>query len=715
MAAEEVTAQFIENMEAVNGIMQDLAAEIDKMAKLSKTASGAKTNEIKQLGKSSSSFDALNDSVRNSTDEQEAYNKVINASNEVWKGMKTTVSQTASVIADFGRDALNSGEGFSMFRSMIEPVSDLLAGAGKVLGGVVGGFMKLGKDIPFVGGALETFGEGVSLAGEAVGKLAAEAFKFIANLTLDSVEQLWSMFEGAAGAGMLVTGGLHEMHNQAMALNLTTAEYTKLIQNQADNLAQFGGSVADGAKRLKEVALAAGDHNQRLRQLGISYEEQAEQTAEFMSSLQRTGQLRAMSDQQIADQSFEYMKTLRVISALTGKTAEQMKEDRNAALQNLAFQAELAKMDPAIRVEMEKMLSGMPEGMEQAMKESIIFGEVLTDTGAIASGTAPLIEQLANSVKNGEATFDDAFQGFRDNLKDQAPQLRENLNSLAAAGMAELLGRGNAVTGSINKFSASLLKQLAIAEGAVEDQVAKTAGVDVGDSVENIVSMMDTQRELMHTILLEAQERLPAVSDILKGLTENISEVFTVAKETLGAGGEYDLGKIGSDVMGTVGKTMNTFTNLAKSAMATVETAMTATTNMIASIRNSGTFQFLFGQDEATRIENVYSGQHTEFGMSASDGGFARPTGPTDPEMAKQMRQEQVDARVTYLEQQLAEAKAKVAEGPSVTGFLGEVLSGSSAGEDVTRLEKHLAEMVELQKQMVKKQNEANQHFDGMR
>lgn len=525
MAAEEVTEQFIENMGTLNGIMEDLADTINKMASQTKAGTKARNNEIKSLSKSSDSFDALNDAVRNSTAEQEAYNKIIDASQAVWDKMVSGVHTVAQVLADSANQMLG-GEGFGMFKSMVDPITKTMEAFGKMLGSGVNALMKLPGMIPVVGDAFEGLGKAAQGAIEGLSAIAAGITNFALKLALDATEQLWNMFEGAASAGLLVTNGLHEMQEQAMALNLTTAEYTKLIQSQAGNLTEFGGSVAEGAKKLKEVALASGEHNMRLRQLGISYEEQAEQTADFMANLQRTGQLRQMSDQQIADTSFEYMKNLRVISALTGKTADQMKEDRDAALQNLAFQAELAKMDPAVRTEMESALSAMPEGMQQAFKESIIFGEVLTDTGAIVSGTAPIIEQFANSVRDGSATSAEALQTFRDTLKDQAPQLRENLSSLAAAGMAELLGKGNAVTGSINEFSASLLKQIAIAEGALEEQVEATGNVDVGESVESLVSMMDTQRVAMHRILKLTQENLDPMASVMAKTVETIDKVF---------------------------------------------------------------------------------------------------------------------------------------------------------------------------------------------
>lgn len=575
----------------ITGAIEEFAESLNKLIKTSKKSSSVMHDETDKRIASASSFDSLNDVVRDTTDEQEDYLKVVEASIAVWGSMTSAVSTAATVLMDMTKSALG-GEGFDMFKSMIDPISKMMESLGKVVGSVVGGMFKLGGDLPFIGGLFEGFGSAIEGAGEALGKMAAAAFKFVATLTLDAVEQLWNMFEGTASAGLLVANGMHEMLDSAKALNLTTQEYTKLIQNQTANLSEFGGSVAGGAKQLKAVAKASADHNQELRGLGISYQEQAEMTSEFMSSLQRTGQLTLMTTTQIADASFEYMKNLRIISALTGKTAENMKKDRDAALSNLAFQSKLAQMDPAIRKEMESALAGMPEGMQQAFKESVIFGKVMTDTGAIVSGASVYIEKFANSIANGETTFQDAFTNFRADLKENGPELRKNILGLAAAGMAELLGRGNVITSSINEFSESLLRQLAIAEGSLIDDVAKTgaAGKTAGESITSVIEMMDTQRELMHAILSEAEKRMGPLATILVGITKNVKSVFeTVSKQV-------DSGAVSAGIESVKGMTEGIVTTI-KEAMEKVSKTMDATFQLIKDITDSGPFKLLFGKE----------------------------------------------------------------------------------------------------------------------
>ncbi len=597
--ADDIVQEMLDRQGDLNAASEELADSLRMAARASGGSTSATDKQTTGAIKNASSFDQLDAAVQGSRDEQEAYMNIVTASGEVWDAMTGTVKMATKVLADMTTDLLG-GEGFGMFKKMIDPIANVMESLGAVVGDLVGSMFKVFGDVGVIGGAMETVGSAAESAGEALGKVAAAAFKFVATIALESAEQLWNMFEGAASAGLLVNDGLHQMLINADALNLSTEEYTKLIQSQAKNLATFGGSVAAGAKQLTLVANASADHNRELRGLGISYQEQAEQTSEFMESMARTGQLRAMSDKDVADASFEYMKNLRVVSALTGKSAEDMKKDRDAALQNLAFQAKLAKMEPAVRTEMEAALGALPEGMQQAFKESVIFGKVMTDTGAIVSGSAEYIENFANSVANGTANFDDAFQTFRTDMKNAAPELRANLEGLAAAGMAELIGQGNAVTSSINESSAALLRVLSNVEAGTEFDVetAKSAGKRAGESVDNIIEMMDTQRELMLTILKEAEKRLPETSGILNSLTKGVAALFDKIQTAAEPGGALGTATDFVDgAMTTIKGIFETVKQVILDTMAAGLEAFQKVSKIIDDIVASETFQYFFGAD----------------------------------------------------------------------------------------------------------------------
>jgi len=516
--------------EFVNAIGDNTAAT--QMLARNLKAGGKKAGEsLSNLGDTVDdgidSFDAMTDQVRNTEDELASLNYAADRVADAWDGVIETSMAVTQAFANTTKDILANGESFGVMRSFIDPLADAMGMVIKGLGEVTAGAVGLGAAIPLVGGGFEGLANTIRGLSKIAAEVVTKLVKFGANLVIGGIEQLWGMFESAASAGVLFVNGLQEMNEQRGNLSLTTQEYTDVIKSNRNALTLLGGSVGEGAKRLAAVGKESKIFNEELRAMGITYKEQAENTAEFMASLNRSGQLRLMNDKQIAEASAEYQKNLAVMSSLTGKTIDTMKQERDEALKNMAFQAKLAKMDPAVRTEMEAALVSMPAGMQQAFKESVIFGKVMTDTGAIVSGASKYIEEFANSVASGAKTNKDAFQDFRNQIKENAPELRKRLGDLAAAGMAELLGSGNAVTKSINDFASALYNEITRAEsgysGAVDAMLS--TGEKQEKSVKLILSGLDAQREMQDKMLkIIEEDALPAAGAMFKLISETMNE-----------------------------------------------------------------------------------------------------------------------------------------------------------------------------------------------
>jgi hypothetical protein len=147
MSAEEFITEIMESKDDLKAADAELRDSLLKTAKeYDKHATSAK-KEAAARRKSAGSFDDLNDTMRDSIDEQEEYNEVVEASQAIWNTMTGAVTRTADVLEAMSKD-LMGGEGLGMFRKLIEPIGDLLEGMGKVMGDVVGGLIKMGGVIP---------------------------------------------------------------------------------------------------------------------------------------------------------------------------------------------------------------------------------------------------------------------------------------------------------------------------------------------------------------------------------------------------------------------------------------------------------------------------------------------------------------------------------------------------------------------------------------
>jgi len=598
---EETLNELLEHIENVNGAMSEFVDSVRESVKATDGVTSSSERQSKSSVKNADGFDSLNLAVNDTTEEQKEYSKVVTASKAVWGSMTGAVSTAADTLMGMTND-LTSGEGFGMFRRMIEPIGDLMESMGAVLGDVIGGFFKLGGDLPGFGGILEGVGGMADGAGEALGKVASAAFKFISTLALDTTEQLFKMFESVTSSGLLVADGLSEMLSNARELNLSTEEYTNLVKGQAANMTLFGSSVSAGAKRLKEVAKHSEQFSVELRNMGITFEEQAEHQSELMAEWARTGQLRSMTDEQIANVTVNYMKNMQVITALTGKTAESMKKERDERLLNGAMQTELSKLSVEQRAEMDSVLDFLGDEFKQASGEVLLFGNVMTDQGTIATGMNVHIEKMVNAVKSGSSNFDEALQTFRNDMQDAGPALRDTIDSLAPAAQAEYLKVGNTVTASVDSAIAGTRRILAQVENGTKQDVAnkKNAGKEQAESTNELMEAMKQQRELMHVILKEAHDRLPEITSVLKATTQGVSDLFDKIKKESGEGGMIDNAK---DVFGEAVTTIKTMAegvmNTVTTAMEAGEAAFTSMSKMLGEIGESAIYKSLFGTDEA--------------------------------------------------------------------------------------------------------------------
>ena len=520
---EEIVQRLSDGLERQSELTEEWIESVTSQAK--KAAAGKSRTTDPRLD--TSSFDKLNNSVRGSSNELNEMQDSANSVNKAWNDMGKSAMQITSAFGSSIRSIMANGDaGFEMLKGFVDPIGDILGTVVHGAGSIVAGLLKVASGIPFIGGILAAFGDAVAKTSAALGAAVAAIFKFAANLLLDGWDQLWTMFKGAASAGVLLADGFNQMNKQRELMGLTDKEYLEVIKGTRDQLVAFGGSVGLGARRLAEVGKYSVQFRDELLKMGVSFKEQVENQADYMAVMQRAGKLRALSDEQVAGQSAAYSKNLAVMSSLTGKSVDELKKERNQALSNMAMRAKMAAMPPEISVEMNKVLTGMPKGLERAVQESVIFGRVISDTGAIVSGMAPIVERYTANISSGSMTQSEAFQSMLNEIKAAGPELRAKMNSMAAAGQAEFVGKGNASTASINSFYDGVIDFIGAAENSTTDLVQTTAdaGKLQGKAVDDMIVAVEAQRALQNAMLKLAQDSFPLAASVFKFLNVNMKE-----------------------------------------------------------------------------------------------------------------------------------------------------------------------------------------------
>ncbi len=313
-----------------------------------------------------------------------------------------------------------------------------LAGVGKSVGTAL---MAIPHPAAVLTGALISLGSSLIEWGA---KEAAELAKFKIDVVSKELEKSYKSFQQATAAGALFAGGMTELREVAGRAGLTQTQFTNVIANSSVALAQFGGDVTNGAKKLGNVVgeFSKGTRSELLK-LGVSVEDQTQGVADYMEMLQQTGSLRGKTDSELAAGSKEYMINLKAISSFTGEDVKRASaRARDAAMQG-AVAAKLAKMGPEATTKFQNAIRTLSPVLQQAAMQMFVTGTA-TGEAAVALSQMPAMAELLgkslSDVSDSSVSTDTALDNYQNNVKTLGPLLKEQGEAAAGAlGLASLM------------------------------------------------------------------------------------------------------------------------------------------------------------------------------------------------------------------------------------------------------------------------------------
>lgn len=243
--------------------------------------------------------------------------------------------------------------------------------------------------------------------------------------------------------GVLFGGGMAQMRETAGELGLNLNEFSQIVTRSRKELTDFGGSATGGVLKLRNVGLAftelskqGKDLRQQLLRSGISYEEQTEGMAEYMDMMNKAGQLRNMSDKEIAIGTTEYLKNLRAVSAFTGEDAKAAKARSKAMADELAVRDKLAEMGPEAREKFERAVELLGPDMGKALQQMFLTGGAVVDKSlAITLAQSPtqkaLLDKVFADLSNQSVSTKETVANYQASVKDNAEALKIEKSNIA--------------------------------------------------------------------------------------------------------------------------------------------------------------------------------------------------------------------------------------------------------------------------------------------
>jgi SLT domain-containing protein len=415
------------------------------------------------------------------------------------KGFSDAVRKGGSALGSLGQAATASAkamyenkQGASAFNDSLDKMSDAAKMASLALAAIIPG-----------GPIIKAFVVGVGVATEAVLGLAKASNQM--------ADQLYKGYTSLAKSGAAASDGMSGVFKGAQKLGLgmdQLGSYVELVNNNAKDLATFGGSVFEGRKKFEEMGKAMEPYRQQLMAAGYTQEEINDASMQYLRLQTRIGQTQNLTTQQLADGAKKYLFEQEALTKLTGMSRQEQEQALEAARSQQRFRAKLEEMRNSGD---EKQIAAANE-MEATYKMLYKYNkEAATGFGDIATGmigSEAAIKFHMQTLGEGAVVADkmaksqiSAVEGFEIIGKASGKTAKE----------MNMLGQVGAFDEVFGNFA-----------GAVDLGIA--ANRDMSTEYANVVADMKKQREGADEITDQYTARLKAQQEIMLSLQKTVAD-----------------------------------------------------------------------------------------------------------------------------------------------------------------------------------------------
>ena len=293
-----------------------------------------------------------------------------------------------------------------------------------------------------LGGLFGPLGKGVgSLIGgfaNLTAKIGGPILRTLNDVFGQELEATASGFRIMTQAGGAFSKGLTEVRATAFAAGTTVDVFSRGVQRSTESLSKFGLGMSGAMQKTAETmrffdtvtveSLSGGTQSLRkqLFALGYQLEDQVALTADYLALTRSTmtlEQFRNMGEEELAKNTANYAKNLRILEGITGKNAKsEIEKGRMAAMRGDI----LAQLPAEAGEKFSMMFAALPDLLQKAVLQQMSLGGVLDPAAALAmSGN--------ENVRNVVEGFDELVRNTGVDTKDA---LRQLLTSLGQANVS---------------------------------------------------------------------------------------------------------------------------------------------------------------------------------------------------------------------------------------------------------------------------------------
>jgi lysozyme len=425
----EVVAQFQEAMrqatEAAKAMPQAMNATVDAINK----ATASLKNEAKATSDNTTATEKNTKATGDLTEAEKAKKQADEELLKVQNLQKAALYDAKQALLNFGDALLNGTRGFEKYGRAMNSAGDAA--------------LEFGQSLGPLGTVLGTIVKAGTMVASAMAKQADDVLK-----ATDDLSKI-----GTAGA--FSAEQVRKMGTELGLASDQLEKFTKPVKSLGSSLISLGGNAADGVKQFQELAKVTSEQRQQYQRLGISQEEQIQNTADYINL--QTQQGRQITEQMKRDNALrnaarEYTDNLLELSALTGKDIEAVKKKNElamseieTAIQNNLLDQEINRLRKLDTVESraradqldqerkarDKLLQRVENevgdpALRKGLAKFLATGAITEEVAALKRIGVP-IEDFASKIKQGV----DVSDQFMDSLSKNGDAMMRNVGTAA--------------------------------------------------------------------------------------------------------------------------------------------------------------------------------------------------------------------------------------------------------------------------------------------
>lgn len=516
----------MEEQDKFNDALKDMVGDIND-------ASGA-TNELVKV------LLSLNKASKEELLAKEAEGRVLEKLREraqsVSSGLAGLATGTISLLA--GLNSVTSGVyGADKAFTAVVPTLDLFADTTKK---IITAFGDLGSGVSILGFSTGKISEGAAkIAGVGVDILTN-----IAKFQLETAQKVADSFVEATKSGATFGGSINRMAMAASDAGLPLMQFSKLITSNAAGLSSMGMGIQQAAVVVGQMGNNIAKGNPRLLATYGSYDNLNNAIADYATLQAQVGAGELKDRKALEQGAMKYLDQQKELTALTGRSAEQLKKEQEERQKDAAYQLAMNKMTADERLNSEYALSQISAkyGAEAAQyaKEFISTGgKVFSQSGLAFEAMMGPVAQTVQGVVGNLKESNEAFKGNTNNIITQNAQ-----RNLAFAKEQELFaqmtqaGYGGEITKALGSVAGSILAGQAQAEGAQDAnlKIQKEKAEGIGAASQSFINATNTlleQQKQIDGIVLKNMNSMSGLVEFLYKQQSDILKTQDIVNEAI--------------------------------------------------------------------------------------------------------------------------------------------------------------------------------------